>query len=131
MARLEFVAFRFLMKGTEKGRLSPMTVFAWIAIAVGVAAMSILLSVMYGFEGALRDRVLTAFPHVIVKSNSGTPELFDETITKKLKALAKELGLLDVVRFEGFMKVEDVAKFLMTAHLFVQASKTAASGDME
>lgn len=44
-----------------------MTIFVWLAIGVGIAAMSVLLSVMYGFEGALRDRVLTAFPHLIVK----------------------------------------------------------------
>jgi len=49
----------------------------------------------------------------------------------ELKVLAKELNVLDAVRFEGFMKVQDVVKFLATAHLFVQASKTAKDGDME
>lgn len=49
----------------------------------------------------------------------------------ELKALAKELDIEDVVRFEGYMKVQDVVKFLTTAHLFVQASKTASNGDME
>lgn len=49
----------------------------------------------------------------------------------KLKQLTKELNIEDVVRFEGFMKVQDVVKFLTTAHLFVQASKTARDGDME
>ena len=62
------LAWRFMLKGTEKGSFSPMTLFVWLAIGVGVAAMSCLLSVMYGFEGALRDRVLTAFPHLMVKA---------------------------------------------------------------
>jgi glycosyltransferase involved in cell wall biosynthesis len=48
-----------------------------------------------------------------------------------LKTLARELDILDVVRFEGPMKIQDVVKFLMRAHLFVQASKVAANGDME
>lgn len=82
-----FVAWRFLLKGTEKGALSPMTVFAWSSIAVGIAAMSTLLSVMYGFEGALRDRVLTAFPHVIVRSADGTVHKDDPSLTAKFKSL--------------------------------------------
>lgn len=53
------------------------------------------------------------------------------TLEAKLKALAKELGVTDVVHFEGVMKVQDVVKFLTTAHLYIQASKTASDGDME
>lgn len=52
-------------------------------------------------------------------------------LEKELKALAKKLQIEDVVRFEGLMKVQDVVKLYTTAHLFVQASKTAANGDME
>lgn len=71
-SRERFIALRFLFKGTEKGRFSPMTVFAWLAIAVGVSAMSCLLSVMYGFESALKERVLKAYPHVMVKPKEDT-----------------------------------------------------------
>lgn len=61
-----------------------MTLFAWIAIAVGVAAMSSLLSVMYGFEGALRDRVLTAYPHVLVRPKDSSRPVRDyEAWSKK------------------------------------------------
>ncbi|OGZ08559.1 MAG: hypothetical protein A3D65_04875 [Candidatus Lloydbacteria bacterium RIFCSPHIGHO2_02_FULL_50_13] len=52
-------------------------------------------------------------------------------LENELKALTKELDILDVVRFEGFMKIQDVVRFYTTAHLFVQASKTAKNGDME
>lgn len=75
------------MKGTEKGALSPMTVFAWVAISIGIAAMSILLSVMYGFEGALRDRVLTAFPHVLVKTPDGANGPDNPELSEKLRTL--------------------------------------------
>lgn len=65
-----FIAWRFMLKSTEKGRFSPMTLFSWLAIGVGVGAMSSLLSVMYGFEGALKDKVLNAFPHVLIQSHA-------------------------------------------------------------
>lgn len=72
MAVEKSIAWRFLLRGTEKGRFSAMTFFAWLAIAVGVWAMSSFLSVMYGFESSLKSRVLKAYPHVIVKPKSGS-----------------------------------------------------------
>lgn len=71
------IAWRFMMKGTERGTLSPMTIFAWLAIGVGVAAMSSLLAVMYGFESSLKDKVLKAYPHVIVRPKAGGNVLRD------------------------------------------------------
>lgn len=49
-----------------------MTLFAWLAIAVGVWAMVSFLSIMYGFESSLKDRVLKAYPHVMVKRQRGS-----------------------------------------------------------
>jgi ABC-type lipoprotein release transport system permease subunit len=49
-----------------------MTLFAWLAIAVGVWAMSSFLAVMYGFESSLKQRVLKAYPHIIVRPKSGS-----------------------------------------------------------
>lgn len=63
-----FTSMRFMMKGTDKGTFSPMTLFSWAAIAIGIGAMCSLLSVMYGFEHELKARVLNAYPHVMVKS---------------------------------------------------------------
>ncbi len=69
---VRWVAWRFMLKGTEKGTFSAMTFFAWLAIGVGIGAMSSLLSVMYGFESTLRDRVLTAYPHLMIKPVDGS-----------------------------------------------------------
>ena len=77
-----------MLRGTEKGDFSPMTLFAWLAIGVGVGAMSSLLSVMYGFEGALKARVLNAYPHLMIKSKSAlSPIAGFEPWTEKLKAV--------------------------------------------
>jgi len=71
MSVVRYIAWRFMLKGTEKGTFSSMTLFAWLAIGVGIGAMSSLLSVMYGFESALKERVLKASPHIMVKSKGG------------------------------------------------------------
>ena len=88
MSLVRFVAWRFMLKGTEKGTFSGMTLFAWLAIGVGVGAMSSLLSVMYGFESALKDRILKAFPHVMVKAAEvGALIDYDEKWTEQIKKI--------------------------------------------
>lgn len=77
-----------MLKGTPAGTFSPMTLFAWLAIGVGIAAMSCLLSVMYGFESALRERVLKAYPHVMIRPAAANQPLRDyEPWTEKFKQL--------------------------------------------
>jgi lipoprotein-releasing system permease protein len=77
MSTIRSIAWRFMMKGTEKGQFSLMTFFSWIAIGVGVAAMGGLLSVMYGFETSLKTKVLNAYPHIIVSPKDGTSPIAD------------------------------------------------------
>lgn len=55
-----------MLRGTERGTFSAMTLFAWLAIGVGVGAMSSLLSVMYGFESTLKEKVLNAYPPILI-----------------------------------------------------------------
>ena len=73
-----------------------MTLFAWAAIGVGVAAVCCLLSVMYGFESALKTRVLTASPHISIEPKGGQIVLMDDSITH---ALETAQGVDHVVAF--------------------------------
>lgn len=66
-----------MLRATDKGGFSAMTLYAWLAVGVGIAAMSTLLSVMYGFEGTLKERVLTAYPHVLIRSKTPRQTLKD------------------------------------------------------
>lgn len=49
----------------------------------------------------------------------------------KLKTMASELQLNDVVSFPGFVKLQEVIKLFLKSHLYLQPSKTASNGDME
>jgi len=50
---------------------------------------------------------------------------------KELRELAEQLGVSGVVEWKGYVKKEEIVEYLMKMHLYVQASKTAANGDME
>lgn len=84
-----------------------MTLFAWLAIGVGVGAMSSLLSVMYGFESSLREKVLNAYPHVLVGSSSRSQPIENSPgIEQQMKSLPELKKVLPYVQNEMILKTE-------------------------
>lgn len=66
-----FVGLRYVRSRTRKFFVSFITWVSLIGVAVGVAALIVILSVMNGFEGELRDRLLalSSDARVIVRPN--------------------------------------------------------------
>jgi lipoprotein-releasing system permease protein len=51
-----------------------LSLFVWIGVGgvfLGVAALMVVLAVMTGFQGGIRDKILAANPHVLVLDGSG------------------------------------------------------------
>ncbi|MBM4192045.1 MAG: lipoprotein-releasing ABC transporter permease subunit [Gammaproteobacteria bacterium] len=67
-----FVGLRYVRSRTRKFFVSFITWVSLVGVAVGVAALIVVLSVMNGFEGELRDRLLALSSHarVIVAGES-------------------------------------------------------------
>ncbi|MGO9545111.1 MAG: lipoprotein-releasing ABC transporter permease subunit [Rhodomicrobium sp.] len=61
------LAFRYLRARRKKGSVSVIAVFAVLGIALGVATLIIVLSVMNGFRKELFDKILGLNGHVIVR----------------------------------------------------------------
>lgn len=105
MAFDRLIAWRFMLKGTERGRFSSMTLFAWVAIGVGVGTMSSLLSIMYGLESSLRDNVLRAYPHIMIRKVAGGTAKVD--VPSLTAILAKQDG---VDRAVPYVETEMIAQ---------------------
>ncbi len=65
------IAARYLMTRQKTRSISVTTVFTGLGIAIGVAALCMVISVMNGFEANLRERVLRLTPPIEVTSVSG------------------------------------------------------------
>ena len=52
-------------------------------------------------------------------------------LESKLRAMAKELNVEDVISFNGYMKLEDIINYLLKMHFYLQPSKIASDGDQE
>jgi lipoprotein-releasing system permease protein len=100
------LAFRYLRTRRKKGSVSVIAVFAVIGIALGVATLIIVLSVMNGFRKELFDKILGLNGHVIVRPLARTFTGYEEA-AERLKAVPGVKSALAVV--EGQVMVSSLA----------------------
>jgi len=67
-----FIGLRYLRAKRRTRFVSFITLISLLGIALGVAALIVILSVMNGFEGELRDRLLSMTAHGYVSETDGT-----------------------------------------------------------
>ena len=63
----KLVAFRYLKPRRKEGFLKIISIFSFLGIALGVAVLIIVMSVMNGFRTELIDKILGFNAHIIVK----------------------------------------------------------------
>ena len=61
------IAFRFLKPKKKEGFLKVISIFSFTGIALGVAILIIVMSVMNGFRAELINKILGFNPHIVVK----------------------------------------------------------------
>lgn len=66
-----FIAKRYLLKGRKSSFISIISLASIIGIAIGVAALIIALSLLNGFQGDIRDKILSSTAHVMVNNIFG------------------------------------------------------------
>ncbi len=81
-----FIGLRYLRAKRRTRFVSFITLISLIGIALGVAALIVILSVMNGFEGELRNRLLSMTAHGTVTGSDGRtsdwPDLAEEVVAE-------------------------------------------------
>ena len=87
------VGLRYIRSGRKTGRnrfISFISLISMAGIALGVAALIIVMSVMNGFQKEVRDRMLSVLPHIEIFNTHGSLPNWQET--------AQEVGKNPAVR---------------------------------
>lgn len=86
-----FIAKRYLVKGRKNSFISIISLVSIIGIAIGVAALIIALSLLNGFQGDIRNKILSSTAHIMISNVLG--EGFDgyEAIIKEVKQRNKKI----------------------------------------
>ena len=84
------IAIRFL-KTKKTGFLSFVTALSYTCVALGVAVLIVVTSVMNGFERELRERILNTIPHASIQGIRPIENW--ETIYSELKKNEEIIGI--------------------------------------
>lgn len=66
-----FVAKRYLVKGRKSSFISIISLASIIGIAIGVAALIIALALLNGFQGDIRNKILSSTAHIMINNIFG------------------------------------------------------------
>ncbi len=77
------IAIRYLRARRKDAFISITTIFTAVGVMIGVAALTMTLSVMGGFEQSIKERVLNLSPQVQILNSQGSIDNYDD-IEKKV-----------------------------------------------
>ena len=84
------IAFRYLKPKKKEGFLKVISIFSFTGIALGVAILIIVMSVMNGFRTELINKILGFNPHIIVKPYN---KKINKEDLKHLKELKENINI--------------------------------------
>jgi lipoprotein-releasing system permease protein len=79
-----FVGFRYLRSRRRENFVSVITAISTVSVLLGVAVLTIVLSVMTGFEEDLRSRILGLHPHISLSDRLGHGAIRDPDVFARL-----------------------------------------------
>jgi len=98
-----FVGLRYLRAKRKTRFVSFITFISLGGIALGVAALIVILSVMNGFEGELRDRLLSMTAHGYVTDSDGTVDDW-QALRQEVMAEPGIIAAAPVIEMEGMIR---------------------------
>lgn len=123
-----FIGMRYLRAKRRTRFVSFITLISLIGIALGVAALIVILSVMNGFEGELRNRLLSMSAHGYVTGPSGRTDNW-RGLADEVAAEPGVLAAAPLVSMEGMIQSgKDLEAVLV--HGIDPAYEEGLSGDL-
>ena len=96
-----FIGLRYLRSRRRRGVVSFISAASLLGIALGVAALIVILSVMNGLEAETRTRLLSMSAHATISSRSGLPDWRE--LGSRLAADPAVSGVSPYVALEGML----------------------------
>ena len=97
-----FVSLRYLAAKRREAFISLISLISIIGVAVGVAALIVVISVMSGFDNDLKDKIIGINSHIVVESDYGMADF------KAVAARVREIG--HVVASSAFVHGQVMAR---------------------
>lgn len=104
-----YISWRYLATRRKEKFISLISVISVLGIAIGVAALIIVIGVMTGFDKDLRDKIVGNYAHITVAGLAGIDNAGYEGLKKKIAAQAHVTGVSPYA--QGQILVKEESKF--------------------
>lgn len=86
-----YIAARYLRSKRKNRFVNLITVISIAGVSVGVIALIVVMSVMTGFDIALRDTIIGNRAHLIIANRAAMPMMNPEEVAEKVQAICPEI----------------------------------------
>lgn len=107
-----FVAFRYLRSKRKEVFISIITVISVLGVAISVMVLDVVLAVMTGFESELRDKLIGANAHVVVRKFGGQLESW-QSVREKVLTVPGVTGAFPYTYNQAMLTVPSGARGLL------------------
>jgi lipoprotein-releasing system permease protein len=102
------VALKYLLSGRSEAAIKIITVIAIIGVAIGVITINVVMAVMTGFQYELREKILGADAHIVVRSVDGT--IGDWSVLReKMQAIQEIVSISPFTHHQALIRSNDKA----------------------
>ena len=101
-------AKRKTLGSRRDGFLSFISTLSMVGIALGVAALIVVLSVMNGFQKDVRDRMLSVLSHIEITAPDGLSDW--QTLSAKVASQPHVLGVAPMVSSQGLLSRGEIMR---------------------
>ena len=107
-----FIGFRYLKAKKRNHFISFISIISFLGIALGVAVLITVLSVMNGFDKEIKDRILVMVPQVMVSQWGGKLENW-QALGTTLENNKEVTGMAPVIQGQGMLSHQGYSSFGM------------------
>ncbi len=120
-----FVATRYLLARRKQAFISVISLISGIGLAVGVTAVLIVLALMTGLQGEMRDRIVGAAAHIYVQKVDGFGPAAEEIA--KIRQVPRVTGAAPAVLGPGLVQSGGGSEFMTMKGIDPELEKTVSN----
>jgi len=124
-----FIALRYLKSKRKTGFISLITYISVLGVAIGVAALIIVLSVMNGFETEVRSRFIGVDSHVTVRTFHDRGVENYRSIMEQVRDIEHIEGMMPYILNKGLIRSRESTSGLLVRG--IDAQRAAGVSDIE
>lgn len=99
-----FISWRYLRTKRKEKFISLISVISVLGVAIGVAALIVVIAVMAGFDRDLRDKIVGNYSHITLSGYAGIDSAKFESIEKKLLQNPHVTGISPYLQGQALIK---------------------------